>query len=191
MPIGWRWLAGPSRYERPRRRQLPRQFHAANASGTLFVRVSRPQPCAFCGQLNPKGLRTDICAICLDYYCRHGLMLPQWEITTAPGLGPRARIAKPMFQSNPNNRLIHSRLKPVPMGLCASAKFASWRSRQRSHFALSRGTLHYLAVRRITAARCLAMGMRRLRPGVWYSDLADVLYAQLAAPAGQEWDMGV
>jgi hypothetical protein len=63
--------------------------------------------------------------------------------------------------------------------------------RQRSRFALSRGTLHYLAVRRITAARCQAMGMRRLRPGVWYSDLAEVMYAQLTAPVGQEWDMGV
>jgi hypothetical protein len=35
------------------------------------------------------------------------------------------------------------------------------------------------------------MGMRRLRPGVWYSDLAEVMYAQLTAPVGQEWDMGV
>jgi hypothetical protein len=63
--------------------------------------------------------------------------------------------------------------------------------RQRSRFALSRGTLHYLAVRRITATRCQKMGMQRLRPGVWVDNIADVLYAQAMAPAGMEWDWGV
>jgi hypothetical protein len=36
-------------------------------------------------------------------------------------------------------------------------------------------------------AQCAALGMQQLRPGVWYDSLADVMYAQLTAPAGAEW----
>jgi hypothetical protein len=35
-------------------------------------------------------------------------------------------------------------------------------------------------------AQCAALGMQQLRPGVWCDNVAEVMYAQLAAPAGSE-----
>lgn len=70
---------------------------------------------------------------------------------------------------------------PVPKGKIPFVGYRGYRQarrRQRTRLALSRGTLHYLAARRFTAVRCRQMGMSRLRPGVWYDDLAEVMYAQ-------------
>lgn len=183
-------------YWRLRRRYHPdRQFHALGRLGILgqgyheraalisvvYPTPARAEPCAWCGQLNPKGLNPQICAICMDYYRRNGFLLPSPDRFAAPPARPearRARIATPP-RTDPAQQIIDSRRRVAAIRYSyPCALYIPLRPRRRSIFAQRQVTLHYLAVRRYLAAQCLRRGFTRIRTGLWHDQVADVVYLQ-------------
>jgi hypothetical protein len=189
-------------YRQRRRRQPERQFHALGARGAQMNTIVRAALVYGLGAIAVRplagpaeaALRPFQCPKCgYDYvaYINH-----QMRCLICAAVVPfTAPASDELAPSSPRRRHTHPLWKPWirPMygwdqRCIRGSRYnpRTYRPRPRTKFALRRGTLHYLAVRRRAAAQCAALGMQQLRPGVWYDSLADVMYAQLSAPAGSE-----
>jgi hypothetical protein len=99
----------------------------------------------------------------------------------------RARYARPLHSSDPAKMLRYSRMRPAALrdGYRTRCIYLPLRPRRRTRYAVPAGAMIYLAARRYMANICKRQGMRQLRPGVYFDSLADVMYAQQTAPAGE------
>jgi hypothetical protein len=128
-----------------------------------------------------------ICQDCWEAFCARTwwqMLSGKSDITPLKPLHlVRARYTRPAH-ANPRLRLVHSRMRPVP--LTRFGVYIGLRPRARTLARLSRGTLHFLTARRAAAAQCARRGFERIRPGIWYDRAGDVVYIQTCTVAPAE-----
>jgi hypothetical protein len=168
--------AGESPYYRQRRRlrwvQRPQKY----------IWSTPPLPCAFCGRCDaPKGLHPTHCLECISYLegtCPSCFPPPR-RVRTPRRTALRARIARPL-RTTAARMLRDSRKRPGVIIFPSRGLYLALRPRASTWHALTQRQARYLHKRRSLARQARARGWERIRAGLWYDRIGDVVYNQSA-----------